>query len=272
MNILVSINRGYLRFFYVMLSSLCANTRLALSVFVMHDDLTEGDMKKIEETFRSVRFSFIFMDGELCKGFPKVKRYPYTVYYRIFAPVLLPKNIDRVLYLDCDLVVHNQIDGLYSIDFNGNYFVACSNTGKLLTRFNQIRLGVKRNYSYMNTGVVLMNLKALRGKIDVEAVRGYTIKNKWKLMLYDQDVLCHFFGNKIKLVSGLKYNLSDRRITAHNLTHRNKINGDWVRKNNVIIHYIGYNKPWKENYRGILAPYFTAAEKEFNKKYRDEII
>lgn len=266
MNVLVSINRGYLRFFYVMLNSLCLNTGQGLSVFVMHDDLTEGDTDMIKKAFPMVRFSFIFMDGEFCRGFPTVKRYPQTIYYRIFAPALLPDSLDRVLYLDCDLIVHNNIDDFYSTEFDGNYFIACSNTGKFLTWFNQLRLSVGREYAYMNTGVVLMNLKELRGVLDVEAIKQYTIKNKWRLMLYDQDVLCKFYGNKIKIVDGLKFNLSDRRITKHNLTHRNKIDGEWVKKNNVIIHYIGYNKPWKEKYKGMLATYFTDAEKNFNQR------
>ena len=39
---------------------------------------------------------------------------------------------------------------------------------------------------------------------------------------------------------------------------------DWVRKNAVIIHYCGRNKPWKENYKGILDVFYreTVAKKE----------
>jgi len=55
----------------------------------------------------------------------------------------------------------------------------------------------------------------------------------------------------------LKYNLSDRAITLYNAdpTH-DRIDLDWARKNAVIIHYYGRNKPWKEEYRGILDVFY----------------
>ena len=35
-----------------------------------------------------------------------------------------------------------------------------------------------------------------------------------------------------------------------------KIDLNWVEKNNFIIHYLGKNKPWKDNYKGILEDYY----------------
>ena len=37
---------------------------------------------------------------------------------------------------------------------------------------------------------------------------------------------------------------------------KDKIDLKWVKKNTKIIHYIGKNKPWKENYKGILKVYY----------------
>lgn len=235
----------------------------------MNSDLTGEDKQELQEEF-SLGCEFVFIDltEEYFKGFPKVKRYPYTIYFRILAPLLLPKEIDRVIYLDADLIVHGDLSEFYNTDFEGNAFYACTQIRGFLTWFNRVRLCVKKGYVYMNTGVMLMNLDYLREKIDEEAIKKYTLKNKWKLALYDQDVLCKFFGNKIKLAERNKYNLADRHVTLQNLFRKkkDKIDLNWVEKNNVIVHYLGYNKPWKENYKGILKGYYKKYEEKQNCK------
>jgi lipopolysaccharide biosynthesis glycosyltransferase len=239
-----------------MLSSLLCCSKRQLKVFVLHDDLTEADQREIFALFPEVEFEYIKMDISVCKGFPTVKRYPFTIYYRIFAPLLLPEGVERVLYLDCDLVAHNSFDEFYDSDFCGSYFIACSNTGAFLTAFNRIRMGVAKGYVYMNTGVVLMNVKALRQVITVEGIRNYTVKNKPRLMLYDQDVLFGLYGDRIKKEDFRKYNLSDRHFSRLRLSANGKIDEQWVEENNVFVHYIGTNKPWKDGYRGVLDKYY----------------
>lgn len=255
-NILVTINRGYVKHFYVMLTSLLYNTANALNVYVMHDDLTAIDEEDIRRHFPTVSFSFIFMEKSFCCGFPTTKRYPYTVYYRIFAPLFLPETLDRVLYLDCDLIVHNPIDEFYDSDFKENLLIACSHAGAFLRFINKIRLGGKRKAVYMNTGVLLMNLPLLRECLDVERIKAYTRRCKRRLILFDQDILYAFFGDRVLRENALRYNLSDRQIRWHNRFHRDKITSEWVKKNNVIAHYIGRNKPWKKDYKGILGEYY----------------
>lgn len=265
MNILVAVNKGYLQHFYVMLTSLLDNTQKSLCVYVMHDDLGHVEEESIRARFKQVHFYFIYMDEGLFQGFPTTKRYPFTVYYRIFAPLLLPKEMDKILYLDCDLVVHNTIDQLYEKDFQDNLFVACSHIGVFLRFMNRLRLGGGKGKVYMNTGVLLMNIPKLRKQIDVPAIRKYTLKYKRRLILFDQDVLYHFFGDNVLQIDEKTYNLSDRQICLHNLTHRKKITPLWVEKNNAIAHYIGKNKPWKSNYKGILGKYYYRYKKRIEK-------
>lgn len=70
----------------------------------------------------------------------------------------------------------------------------------------------------------------------------------------------HYNGNKIKKVDSEIYNLSERMVVLHNLkieNKDNKIDIDWVRKNTVIVHYCGRNKPWKDNYIGMLDHFYN---------------
>ena len=263
-NILTSINRGYVKHFLTMLNSLSLNNKESqFDVYVMHTDLTDEDKTHIQANLNeNMSVEYIYMDKSLFKGAPKVKRYPYEIYYRIFAPGMLPESVERILYLDSDLIVHNNIDELYNTEFDGNLFVACTQIKRFLTWFNRIRLTVGRGYYYMNTGVMVMNIKELREIIDTDKIFKFIKRNGWRMTLYDQDVLCKFYGNRIKLVDRNKYNLADRHISQWNRHHRkNKIDKEWVDKNNVIVHYLGTNKPWKDNYRGILKDYYHTYKK-----------
>lgn len=257
----MSVDGNYLHYFGVMLSTLVANTAKSVEVFVLHGGLTEEQERFIRARFPEVGFNFIVMDPAIFEGFPTVKRYPKVIYYRIFAPLLLPKEVERVLYLDCDLVLHNSIDGFYNEDFGGNFFIACTHTLAFMKLFNRLRLKVKRDYVYMNTGVVLMNVSALREALDADSIREFTVKQKSKLILFDQDVLYKFYGNRVLERDCFIYNLSDRQFTHRALYGKLKVNEKWVETNNVIVHYIGANKPWKKDYMGKLKRYYTEGEK-----------
>ncbi len=259
MNFLFSINHGYMTHFKVMLRSLCEYNPMQKRLFIMTSNLTEEDKQELQQEFgSSCQINYLELSEQYFRGFPKVKRYPYTIYFRILAPLMLPQDVERVIYLDADLIVHGDLTEFYNTDFEGNAFYACTQIRGFMTWFNRVRLGVKKGYIYMNTGVMLMNIAYLRTAIDKEAIKKFTLKNKWKLTLYDQDILCKFFGNKIKLADRNKYNLADRHISFQNFLKpkKKRINLEWVEKNNVIIHYLGMNKPWKKRYRGILQGYY----------------
>ncbi len=103
---------------------------------------------------------------------------------------------------------------------------------------------------------MLLNINQFREKAKKEDIFNFIKKHKFFMTLYDEDVAFGLYGDKILLFDGKRFNLSDRSIARYNLFNKNKIDTQWVDDNNVIIHYLGKNKPWKKNYKGILKPYF----------------
>jgi lipopolysaccharide biosynthesis glycosyltransferase len=82
-------------------------------------------------------------------------------------------------------------------------------------------------------------------------------------ILPDQDILTALYGDKIKLVDTMRYNLSDRIYGWNNVSpSRSTVDVDWVRKNSAIIHYCGKNKPWKDDYAGPLGVFFEELSEE----------
>ena len=261
MNLLFCINANFVSLWKTCMKSILLNGGADhYNAYILHSDLSQKEMDEMS-AFMGSRgsCSFISVPSEMFEGFPESERYPKQIYYRIAAPLLLPKGLGRILYLDVDLVVINSLLPMYESDFEGAAFMACSHTKKILDRINQIRLGIEENVPYINSGVMLLKLAPYdNGSASyLENIRSYANKYKHRLILPDQDIITAIAGHHVKLLDTVKYNLSDRVMALYNadLTHP-KIDVEWVRQNAVIIHYFGKNKPWKKNYKGQLGIFY----------------
>ena len=168
MNLLFAINGGYIpTFLNCMRSVLLHGGASHYEVFILHSDLTDGDEADIRAALPDVGLHFMF------DGFPESKRYPRQIYYRIAAPLLLPDTLERILYLDADTIIINPLTTLYETPFGDAYFMACTHTRWLLEKLNAARLGMDEAAPYINTGVLLYNLSALRADLDMDRVRAF---------------------------------------------------------------------------------------------------
>jgi len=259
MNLLFAINHKFIPLLLSCLHSVSLRGgEIHYDAYILHSDLLPEDEAYIEGSAAPcITFHFIPVPEHLFDGFPESRRYPVQIYYRLAAPLLLPEHLDRILYLDVDTVVINPLRELYQVDFGENYFAACTHTRAFLEKFNQFRLRTEKDVPYINTGVMMMNLPQLRRHFSLSAVRDFGLKHQHLLLLPDQDILTALYGDKVTVVSSLKYNLSDRVLTWHTVnSKKEKIDLDWVRDNSVVIHYFGKNKPWNEHYFGILDTFF----------------
>ena len=258
-NLLFCVNQKMLGLMSACLKSLLRSGGYGYyDVFVLHSDLEESIQRAMERDFQErVTFHFLRVPEELFADFPETARYPRQIYYRLAAPLLLPRELDRILYLDVDVVVINSLRTFYEMDFEGSYFVGCTHTREFLTKLNQARLQSDKAVAYINTGVLLMNLNVLRQVIRLEEISAYVREHEKALILPDQDILTALYGDKIKLADSLRYNLSDRVLNFYNGSHpKEKRDVNWVRRNTAIIHYCGRNKPWNEGYTGTLGVFY----------------
>ena len=121
----------------------------------------------------------------------------------------------------------------------------------------------EKSERYFNAGVILFNLQKMRKSVTTEDIFSYIRKNEKRLYLADQDVLNGMFGKQALIVDERLYNLDEKTVSRYKIT-----NDIWIRKNTVIVHFNGKFKPWKENYKGVLARYwFEYLETEQKKLY-----
>ena len=225
--------------------------------YILHSDLTDADMDAVRAVSDRVSCRFLSVDAGDFDGFPESSRYPRQIYYRLAAPLLLPEELDRILYLDVDTLVINPLKELYTMDFQGNYYIACTHIREALTKLNDRRLNVPDGSPYVNTGVMVLNLPALRENLTMDEIRRTALQKIDSFWLPDQDLLTVLHGDKILLADTHKYNLSDRILNIYNANPKNpRHNLDWVRENTVVIHFCGKNRPWKPHYIGQLGVFY----------------
>jgi lipopolysaccharide biosynthesis glycosyltransferase len=115
-------------------------------------------------------------------------------YYRLVIPELLPHWIEKVIYLDCDLVVNGDLKQLWKMDLKENYVLAAQDVSICYVSapnglLNHEELGISPESKYFNAGVLTINLKKWRDdKITTKAVE-YFQQNKEFVRWHDQDVL-----------------------------------------------------------------------------------
>ena len=258
MNILITIDKNYLSVRCTMLKSLLiTHPDTDFTVYILNSSLTAEDFETIKDNLPTGRLALVDIkaDDSLLADAPVTDRYPKEMYYRIFAAKFLPEDVDRVLYLDPDLVVIKPLYQLYNIDMDGYYFAAASHVGKFLTNLNALRLKMEDDTPYINSGVMMMNLKLLRQEQDFSQVFDYIDKKRHALILPDQDVISAVYGSRILQINPYLYNMNDRLMLLPDGL-ANGITPEWVKENSVIIHYFGRNKPWKERYVGVLDCYY----------------
>lgn len=273
MNLLMTLDRNYVPQLNVMLfSALHSDSAAYFDVYLPHDEgLSEADVAEARALLdQRGALHLIQVDESGLADAPTSDRYPKAIYYRIFAAKYLPDTLDRVLYLDPDIVVRQSLQELYEMPMGTAFFAAASHIRGFLHRFNELRLDMDEDSPYINSGVMLMNLPALRAEQDMQAVFDYMDTHKGRLMLPDQDIISALYGQRILPLDSLRYNMTEKLFALH------RHNGDGmtledVRRESAVIHYCGRNKPWKPGYMGELDVFYKEAVSQLAESGRDGI-
>lgn len=272
-NILVTLDENYIPYLNVMLASLLYSNRdCCFDVYLLHSSIKEENVTETRKLLENHgKLIMINAQNIGLEGAPTTSRYPQEIYYRIFAARYLPKTLDRILYLDPDIIVNGSLKKLYMLPMDEYYFAAASHTGGFLRKVNSIRLDMDEDSQYINSGVMLMNLELLRKEQNYDDVFRFIEKRKKFLVLPDQDIISSLYGSKIYALDSFRYNMTEKLYKRH-APFEKDINIDWVRKHSVIIHYCGRNKPWRENYSGQLDVFYkeTLDRMRINKTVDDE--
>lgn len=244
-NILVTLNEKYLPPLQVLLTSLrTAHPDEALTVWLLHSGIRPAALETVERQCGRLGMTLrcLTVDRSVFDAAPVTRQYPQEMYYRLLAGCFLPKELDRVLYIDPDILVLNSLRPLWETPLEGRLFAAASHTGKtgLMNNINQVRLGT--DCKYFNSGVLLIDLNAARAQVRPQDIFRYAEEKGKALLLPDQDILNALYGDRtLELDDARNYN-------TYLLRSGGVCDMDWVMRNTGILHFCGKSKPWRPGY------------------------
>ncbi|MDR2600753.1 MAG: glycosyltransferase family 8 protein [Oscillospiraceae bacterium] len=194
---------------------------------------------KLIEQYPGTEIEFVIVGDK----FNKIKIrdcYSIEAYFRLLIPELLPM-LDKCLYLDCDLIICNDLTELWNYNI-GNNIIA----GVKEIEFDKKRckeLEIPKPDQYVNSGVMIINLKVIRDeKLAPKLLELVTKEYKY----VDQDILNRVCYNRIVLLP-LKYNISYLQAIAKGKLEKLFLFDEVedALRNPKVIHFVTHLKPWK---------------------------
>lgn len=252
MDIVLCTDNNYAMPCGVTINSILANNKKSSLVFhIVSMDLAESVKDKLR-SISSIYDNATFKFYELKKDF--IESYNFSVfdsqymsvatYMRLFLGDILPEDVTKVIYLDCDVIVRKDLSDLWQIDIENYSIAGVEDLYASSQKFSIFKfLGYDESYKYFNAGIVFINIEYWRKHDLITVFLDYFKKIEGKLFFYDQDILNGTLYNT-KLLLPIKYNVHEyyyRRRTKR-LGNREEIVE--AIEDPAIIHYSGADKPW----------------------------
>lgn len=191
------------------------------------------------------QISFVEVPDERIAGLPVEGFTRKATWYRILVADLLPQ-LDRILFLDADLLALEDLGPLWEIDLGDDYLAAVTNVFQADHLRRPAELGIDFPQRYFNAGVMLLDLEAIRRDGCVAAMREYGAAHAGELLFRDQDALNVALGER-RLPLHPRWNFMNSFINFPWATHVfGAATLEEARRHPAIRHFEGpgVNKPW----------------------------
>jgi len=239
--IFFTIDDGYAPFLAVALNSaiINSNPERRYKAIVLHQDLSEENIARLRKLktknfdieLMPMRANFAALDDRMSNRL-RCDYFTLTIYFRLFIPAMFPEY-DKGIYIDSDVVLTEDIAKLYDIDIGENYIGACNDLSisdiPPLVAYTEKAIGVKAK-EYINSGVLLMNLKKLREDNLEQHFLDLLTTYHFDSIAPDQDYLNAMCNGKI-------YYLDEAWDVMPN-------NAKPQLEKTFLIHYNLFSKPW----------------------------
>lgn len=238
MNIAVSVNTAFVMPLKVMLYSFAQNTDRELHIYLLYSALDASERKSIKDFAEEKchgTLHEIFIDGKLFAEYHDARfAWSTEMYNRLLLPYILDPAIEKILWLDADMIIRGNIDDFYDADMGQAYLCAAPDD---IYKDRARWLPLAQTQTYFNTGILTFNLPAIRKDFSQQQIFAFFSQNHERLRFPDQDALNCLMGHNVLLF--------DERIYNHQ-GHLSGKPAEDVR----VIHYVTNAKPWKACYCG----------------------
>lgn len=222
------------------------NARHEVHTHLLHNglsDLSISLFQKLNDQYQNI-IHFYYIDNNEVKDAKLKKNSPVTIatYYRLLLPDLLSESINRVLYLDCDVIVRKDISELFSEIDMSDYGVAAVKDNLPCNTKHRFVMGLSLNQPSFCAGVMLINLAYWREHDCRRQLMDFATKDREEVFFADQDAL-NFVFRKHWLQLPYQYGHSPLSIAL--LDKGQRWSDYWANAYDPsIVHYAAHVKPW----------------------------
>lgn len=259
MDIVCNIDENYVPYCGIMLTSLLDNNRDSeVTIHIVAATLSDEGVKSlrhiVEDTYGQ-QLRLYFVGDELVRELPHSDNGDIPVYdnsyvslstyFRCFLPQILPADIHKVIYLDCDLAVTGSLKPLWDMDISGYALAAAEDMNSAFADTLE-RLYLPPSYIIFNAGVLLINLDYWREHHVTQRLMNWMNANRSRIVAHDQDLLNAVLYKEMTYLPH-RWNMQEgmlRRRRHTSLSSEAAIDSEIPET--VIVHFAGRHKPWHE--------------------------
>lgn len=235
------------------------NNRYDLVIF--HTNISKHNQQKIGNIMTdstNIRLQFINISSIVADYKLDAREHITTETFYRFLILDIMKNYEKVIYIDCDLVVNEDIAKLHQVEMGNNLIAATMDVdfiGQLnipwstTLEYSKKVMKLKDPYKYFQAGVLVFNVPEMRKKTSVVELLEIADKDLYRYS--DQDilnVLCEGRVTYLDLRWNHIFDHCGERVSNVVVWDPVSLYEEYMaaKKNPYIIHYAGFCKPWDE--------------------------
>lgn len=260
--VVLAANEKYVPILYTCLKSIMMNTSAQnqYEFYVFHTDITPDNQKQIQNDLQADNRKIIFVNvcSKVAGYRLQAKEHITTETFYRFLILDILKDYEKVVYLDCDMIIQRDVAELYHTEMGTNLiaavcdpdFVGQYNGADPETRkYCDTVLKLQDPYRYFQAGVLVLNVKELRNVTDVKTLFEMSDTGIYKYS--DQDILNVICEGYVTYLDMSWNTLTDcNGYRWHSVIRRGPYDlldaYEEARRHPYIIHYAGFQKPWMQ--------------------------
>lgn len=256
MNIILATDDNFVQHCCVTISSVLKNNT-DVNLYILSEGLSDQNKNIISSVVDNLNGNVFFCNvpSKIVEEFPMPKiassHISIATYYRLFITELLPSEVEKAIYLDCDIVVKGSLKNLWNTDISEYSLGAVYQDLRWSDNENSWgRLGISRDLGYFNAGVLLINIKSLRQNDFYTKALDFIEKHYDLIVSHDQDVLNALLSedtmpleckwNFIPLF--MKKTLTEKDFPTR-CKYLDELNSNCFEP--IVIHFVSKPKPWQ---------------------------
>lgn len=258
LNVLFSSDDNYAQHLGVAIYSLLEYNQSfdKITLFVVDNEISEDNVSNLNQIVAQfINAEIVWISFEKWKSQLHLNmqwNISLSSYARLFIADMLPDEVNRVLYLDCDMIVNDSLEELWELELNGNVLGAVQD---VINDSTKASVGLPPETPYFNAGMLLIDLNQWREQFIGEKCISFINKYNGKVVHHDQGTLNGVLINNWVRVP-LKNNLmtihfifSVKQIDKYFQDHSSIYSEEEIRAaklNPVILHYTPSftTRPW----------------------------